>query len=466
LARAEIEVAFDTSISRCTGVLERAEAGTAADVTLAVDDDEIRANLAGLASVTFHVPSEVYSSENGPKELAAETLSCAAVALARAGHGDPAARVAVEFFAESVFVAVPPLAAELAAAMAQAGRVVEVVEIAERLDQDTQDARRAAGAVFMTITRERTHALRPHEHQTFEAALRARLNRRLRAGESKEAAAAAENLGVYLTQARRPWDAIEPLEQCMALEPRRQSAGLVAHLAGAYFLSGRWSDSVLAYEQALDLAHERDPWLETRRADALLYAGRYREALQAFRQHVESEDLELAAWAYSKARAIEWIVKTTGIEMQDPDPDAANQLAARWPEVDSPEGQDQLASDVWRRDAASSLGWFNRARDLLDRGRESEAMHAYLTAAVMREGDVEAWVNVALLAVNTRDDDLFFASVLTGHRLNPESYMNEFSRQLRATSEDLAFRDEILQGVREVTRTTDEDNGAVVSNVR
>jgi hypothetical protein len=80
----------------------------------------------------------------------------------------------------------------------------------------------------------------------------------------------------------------------------------------------------------------------------------------------------------------------------------------------------------------------------VDERGATRTMHAYLTAAVMREGDIEAWVNVAILAGNTGDSDLFTASAITGDRLNKGHYMTEFVRQLRATIADADVREEML----------------------
>jgi tetratricopeptide (TPR) repeat protein len=240
------------------------------------------------------------------------------------------------------------------------------------------------------------------------------------------------------------------LERALELDPRRESEVFAQRLAGAYFLSQQYEKSVRAYNRALELAAEQDAELLSRRADALLYAGQYRPALTAFRDiEPDDDDLERKAWIYVKGRALSWVIETTGIEEQDRHRARGDELAGRLAEVEGVEGADELASQVWASDAVSSLGWFNRARDLLDRGLEEDAMHSYLTAAVMNEGDVEAWVNVALLAINVKDAALLEASVITGHRLNRPQYMSELARQLRDSGYDVAMRQRVLTLIQE-----------------
>jgi hypothetical protein len=155
------------------------------------------------------------------------------------------------------------------------------------------------------------------------------------------------------------------------------------------------------------------------------------------------------AWVYVKIRALEWIIEATGVEEQEPDPERATELAGEFAAVANDDAADELARRIWEHDAASPLGWFNYARVLLDRSLEREPMLAYLAAAVMREGDVEAWVNVALLADGLGDYDLFLASAITGDRLNENRYMEEFARQVREHVSDLGDRDALITGLRE-----------------
>jgi hypothetical protein len=203
-ARAELELALDAGISQRPGVLELAQDGERADITTAIEEEEIRASVSGLASVTFHLGDGVYPPDTPPEAIVGDALSCIAVALARAGHGEPAARIAVQFFADSLVAAIPPVGAELAAAMVEAGRVVEAIHIAELLDQKGQEVYEAGGVVLMQAVREHSESLQPHEHEKFEAALRARLKRRSDAEQYRPAAGSAENVGRYLMKVRRP----------------------------------------------------------------------------------------------------------------------------------------------------------------------------------------------------------------------------------------------------------------------
>lgn len=446
-ARAELQLAFESAVARCPGDLRLADDREEAYLTATIGDDAVSANLSGLWSVTFHLGEGIYPPETPVQLMMSDVLSSVALTLGRAGRGDAAARIAVPFFPDSLLSVVRPLGVELGKAMREAGRVAETLELAERLDQDEEVPGRAAmGFMLLEIVREQETSLQPHERDRLEAALRGRFERRLEADRTSDAAAAADNLGRHLMAVRRPTVAVEFLQQAIKLDPTREDEDLAQRLAGAFFLSHRYGEAVPAYDRAIELADARDPHLEARRADALMYVGRYREALSAF-SAIEAEDAALVAWIHVKVRALAWIIEATGFEEQEPNPESATELAGDFEDVD--EGAaDELARRIWESDAASPLGWFNYARVLLDRGLAEEAMLAYLTAAVMREGDVEAWVNVALLAGGLEEYDLFISSAITGDRLNKPGYMDEFARQAREQISDLADRQALLTGVR------------------
>lgn len=152
---------------------------------------------------------------------------------------------------------------------------------------------------------------------------------------------------------------------------------------------GSSANTAPAYERALALVPERDLHLESCHADALLCAGRYQHALDAFGD-IETGESALGAWVAVKRRAVAWVIEATGISSQVRQWHEANELAGELNANTSKHRKERVRRRAWELDAASPLGWFNSARDFLDEGDEGSAMLGYLTTAVMQEGDVEA----------------------------------------------------------------------------
>jgi len=456
-SRAELRLAFESAVGRCPTDLRLVDDRDEADLKAVVRDDVVQASLRGLWSVSFHLGEGIYPPGTPVQLMVCDVMSCVAMTLGRAGLRDAGARVAVLFFPESMLTALPEMGAELAKTMIGARRVGEILAIAERLDQDDEvSGRQGLGLFFVGVVRDHETTLQPQEQAQLEAALRGRLHRRLEAGRTNDAAAAAENLGKHLMAVRRPTIAIEFLEQAVALDPNREDEDLAQRLAGAYFLSHRYAEAIPAYDRAIELGDEPDPHMEARRADALMYAGHYRAALSAF-EDITTEDVALMAWIYVKTRALNWAIQTTGIEEQEPDSKRATELAGEFDDELSDAATDDLARQIWNCDALSPLGWFNWAWTRYRRDLPEDAMSSYVIAAVMREGDVEAWVNVTMLAGSLGDHDLFLASAVTGDRLNRHTYLEEFARQARETVSDLTEREEMITAVRSAIAAASEN---------
>jgi len=454
LTRPEVELALRTAMARCPEVLQLAVEGESPLLKLVAGDESLSANLGGLYTMTLHV-NESYEPGDMGEALATDVLSCAAVVLARSGHANVSTQVAVPFFAESFLACVDEAAWDLASAFAYSKRATDAIDLAERLDQnESEDVRQTAMIVLLGVLT-RSHALNATEREALGKALENRLERRRAESDSLAAAAAAVALGNHHMASQEHGKAVERFDEALQLDGGYATrVHYWDELAGAYFLSGRYGDSADAYAKALELIAEPDEQMQACRADALLYAGRYREAYGLFSE-IDSEVPAIGAWVSVKRRALDWVLEVTGVERQDRDPERAADIAGELtsPDLSDPE-RDEVRYRVWQLDAASPLGWFNSARDYLNRGKEDHAMHAYLTAAVMHEGDVEAWVNVGILAMNLEDEELFLASIITGARLNREAYLSEFARQARNAQGEGA-REGILNIVNEIIEAYD-----------
>ena len=198
-SRAELRLALEAAIGRCPADLLLVEAESEAYLTAAIRGDLVQASLSGMWSTNFHLEEGMYPPGTPAELMACDVMSCVALTLARAGRPDAAARVAVPFFSESCLTAVPPMVVELATALIEARRITEVLEIADRLDQHPDDTGRPAASYFMmNAVQDHAATLQPHERAQAEATLHGRLERRLEAGRTRDAAAAAENLGQHL----------------------------------------------------------------------------------------------------------------------------------------------------------------------------------------------------------------------------------------------------------------------------
>jgi tetratricopeptide (TPR) repeat protein len=211
--------------------------------------------------------------------------------------------------------------------------------------------------------------------------------------------------------------------------------------AGVLFTAGRFDDAAELYRVAGEAeGHCRIVGL---RADALMFAGRYAEALAAFRHHNKLAGTDgLAEWRI-KERFVSLIVHQLDISSQDRDHAAA--AAAVELDYEQTPAADLVGAleDALHLDALLSVAWFNLGRGYLDSGREEDALTAYLGAAACARWDAEAWINLLVLGVRAQRLDIAIDALECGARIVGD----EFRRQLILWSQhpkNIVFGEQLL----------------------
>ncbi|MCA1703240.1 MAG: DUF4365 domain-containing protein, partial [Actinobacteria bacterium] len=392
-SRIELELAIQGAAARCPEILSVATDPSESLVSVTATEDALTATLSGVQTVVIHIDPETYEPGHGGELLAADLLACVSFAFATGGHANVGARLAAHFLDDSPLARSGDLTAELASAMTYARRISETLGVVERLDQSDDREVRDNSFLFLIPALVHSATLRDAERAETADAYRRMIYRRQQEDDAQGAATITLSLATFHARAGAFGEAVEAYESAHALDASVASTDYWRQLAGAYFHHGRYQDAVNAYDRVLEVVSTLDPHADACRGDALLYAGRYQEARDSFAA-IESGDPVLDHWVFLKHEAVSMVIDTTGIAEQQREKEAAEELAGRLPEAGlSDDEREDLARQIWSLDAASPLGWFNSARHLLNDGDETTALFAYLTTAVMQEGDVEAWVN-------------------------------------------------------------------------
>jgi len=443
----EMKLGVRAAAKRCPELLQVVGEDEEHLVSLVIADDQLSAHVPGLGSVTMHLEGS-FEFDGDIDDVGVELLSCAVVALARAGQADLASRVAVHFFGRSLVARIPPLSFEVAEAMAYAARSSEALEVAEELDEDEDDNARVAGFSFLLAALRRGAHLRSDDQSRLVKTMEARIERRQAEGNGAGAAGEAVGLGNFFVSIQSFRDAVAAFENAISLDSNYESREhLWLELGGAYFLAGQHQESADAYGRALALSEEPALEVQACQADALMHAGRYQEAYAIF-EPIVADETHLGAWAATKATALRWVIETTGVTEQERNSDGAATVAGQFASrALTAEEVSKASKEIWTLDAVSPLGWFNLARDYLDNGDERGGLYAYLVTAVMQERDVEAWVNVVNLSLTLEDEALAAAAIVTAGRLNGERFLMELARAARENLPDEKTRDEFLSAI-------------------
>lgn len=217
--------------------------------------------------------------------------------------------------------------------------------------------------------------------------------------------------------------------------------------AGALFGTARFYEASQAYELANKLA--ADPRLVGLRADALMFAGRYAEALAAFREFNASGE-DKAEWRI-KERFMGIVVEQIGIDSQERDSAAAQNAVDLDYQQMTPAELAVALEGALRLDALFPVAHFNLGRAHLDTGNETAALADYLVAAATQRLDAGG--------LDERDDPCDeSAAVRAGRRCrrvwrhNRRGELPTRARPLEPGDRSRTFGEEMLRIVDQVFR--------------
>jgi tetratricopeptide (TPR) repeat protein len=394
-----------------------------AAIRVVARDETLSFNLAEVTTAT--VDLDHYRAGEAGEEFASDAMVLAALAFDNIGRTDVAADLTASFLSESTAVAVPEVAWSLAATLRRARRVRVALQIAETLDASDDPSHHDASYPFMLTARWHMQSWDSEEFQGYESAMEARIARRLADGRELAAGRESYNLGHVFRGRHEPTKALKSYDRAAQHEPGYAGRPYFhEERAGVIFSAGRFDDAAELYR----VTNEADPHhrIVGLRADALMFAGRYAEALTAFQHYNKLAGADgLAEWRI-KERFVRFVVDQMGISSQQRDQPAA--VAAVKLDYQGTSSADLVGAleDVLQLDALLAVAWFNLGRGYLDSGREEGALIAYLGAAACARWDAEAWMNVLVLGVGGQRPDIAIDALECGARIVGD----EFRRQL------------------------------------
>lgn len=106
-------------------------------------------------------------------------------------------------------------------------------------------------------------------------------------------------------------------------------------------------------------------------------------------------------------------------------------------------------------DALDGLAWFNLGASFQQSGKQDEAAKSFLTAALVRPGDLEAWGNVVAYGMNENHLVLVSLAACTAYRLNGEEFLRELAKRIPGPDKQDQFVNLMGEFLAQVQRTED-----------
>ncbi len=374
-------------------VVRRGPAGTG-DPAVAVGSQATTVSLADVTSVTIDSADASATSD----EMVANIGCAIAMVLDRVGQANAAAQVAAACVARSTVISSPHMAWTLAGTFFRSQRTLEVLDVIDQLNARGDEDARVAAAIFNTAVLARGDHMTSAERVRAVEVASAALDRVKGDGDPHYAAAYAYNLGRAHATAGDWQAAVEAFQHAADLDATYQNqAYFLRDLACCLFESGRPAEAAEVAKQAIAL--ERDRGTEALLADALMFAGRYGEAREAFNEHLDgtpSDDPAAAPWRL-KLRVLD-VVRTLVGDMQERRPDDAEETLERLGLLDAGATREEAAPYVQAalaEDALCAAAHLQRTLlSMTEDGGEvdaSGALEPAVCAAVLASFDAALW---------------------------------------------------------------------------
>lgn len=415
LTPAEISIALRAAGSGRADLIDvRSGPPPAGEAWIAVSDSEIRADLAKVTAATLHIPDSSYAELADAEQVAIDSLTLLALAFERLGQDDTTSRLAATYFARSTLVTDLDVAFGLSSSMARAHRIAEALELSDALDDVGKEELQEVALVFGFPAMSKLTSLSDVETAQYERVLKNRVKRRKKTDRGG-AGRAYMNLANF-NRALQRWDAAANYyREARKLDPAYdQRAHYWYELGGALFGTGQYGKAAQAYERSIELG-TNEPLASALQADALMFAGKYAEALELFdtfnEQHPE-DDGEYRL----KARACRTIVERLGLSEQERSIGRALK-AGKGPDPKTPDEWTDMALRQLGADALWGSAWLNLGLSDHDNGDNRAALESFIAATVLLVRDYETWQNAMFTAFVLLEIDTLRDLVVSGRRM-------------------------------------------------
>lgn len=203
----------------------------------------------------------------------------------------------------------------------------------------------------------------------------------------------------------------------------------MSEVAGVLFETKHFSHSAEWYRKAKEISESI--LIPALHADAVMFAGRYDEAMGYFDEYLAGQSNDSASelcnerdeW-HLKYHMMVHIVKSMGIKEQTRNTKEAVANVERG--INNPAQMRDSLMRALKEDALCGLAWFNMGQHLVNVENDRKAaVYCYLFTGLTQTWDVEAWVNATFLGMQELALDVIQQLICVAYAKNREAYIEE-----------------------------------------
>jgi len=213
-------------------------------------------------------------------------------------------------------------------------------------------------------------------------------------------------------------------------------------IAGTLFELGRYKLSANSYKKAIELGEERFDMALC--ADALMYSGQYKEALDLLTEYMKDNCDVSPSWEL-KFTFLDSLIENIDVERQV----RAPKKAVKYIDVDKEGSVSQKnCEEALELDYLCGLAWFNLGWYYYQKEDIKSAQLCYMSCAILQPRDIEAWINAIKLGFsNETPIGLLPHMISVGYHHRGEEFLHEVHKLVENIPSD--NRDAFLQMISE-----------------
>lgn len=353
----------------------------------------------------------------------------------------------------------PDIVFRAAGFFVEAHKPIDALHLADELRARNDPDLNAAADFFYTVVLAQARSLSPLDKQEVKSFLETRV------GDSEERANAFEarmsryNLGDWEASQGNWGEAFIHFCKAAEWDPAYLERGyFCAALGTVLFELGCYENSAEFYWHARRLGEEE--LTVARLADALMYAGQYTEAMQAFRDFfIDPPDNLPAIWAL-KAWGLFRIASVLNLQDGERRSDEANQVCESLKGISNDEQVLERLQRALSSDPLHGNAWFNFGVAARKLDQTEMSLLGFVMTGLSGLGDAEAWCNATLISLDDETFHPLFEPIVQTACLGGEQLF--IDRLVKfVTVEQLAGfpSTEVLKAVEEAIRHMRQDSG-------
>lgn len=453
------QIAFEIrkKVAKISGwiAIKESQPPSHAHPSIIIGNDKTVVDIAGLSSSTLHT-SHGYPRDKMGSSFPCDILILVAISLGELGHYGIASQIITEVSENSCILSSIEVTLRVANCLVRAGRILEIFKLAEILSERKESA--VAAEMLMLLGMVEKHSLEQHEEEYFQQVMRRHIDRKKQSQDVAAVATAFYNFGNHLRSSGRLRLAFHHYREAAKYDPGYLKRKYFwRELGGTLFEKKHYRFSAIFYKRAIELGEGGET--KALYADALMFAGRYRDAMRVFETYFSISKTIRSEWVL-KHWVLASICESLGLEEQRRRADKAFELSGRKEEDLSSEKQRSELQKALILDALCGLAWFNLGVTANKKGNKKDAFISFLISAVLTRYDVESWVNAIVLLVSSDENrreyqSLFRHILVTAQWFNSEGLFEQLVKFADAQPEGFP-KTEFLNGLNLILDETKE----------